>query len=380
MLNKLRNNASNLKTQGRDMSKKNIWTICGIVAIITAVIVILLVINNGKHSNTKPANAEGQEASVVDPEQSELDGIIIDDNGVYESNVESAKLDNKGHIILTLIDGSKLDQGYVGGKIDDGNHLVVFLNLDNSILKVQIVKDGGSAEPPENLGIEGYEFCGWKGDYNNITKDTIVYATYIKQGLYHTVTFCDEEGNIISSERVHTGANAVGPEVVPKRDGFVFSGWDKSVMNVNRDITVLPVFVEADSPLFVVDSVIGNPGKNELKVQIRLVNNPGICSAKLNVSYGYGLSLKSYAFSEELGGTSVGPETTPQTGQSVFLWYSYDADYYDDSVFVTLIFDVTDDAQGMQEIKLDYDSEDVFNQAGEDIHFDLANGAVRIPD
>lgn len=361
------------------MKKRNIWIIIALLAAILAVVLILIIVHNHKPFN------ENQSGTVVEDPTKETtkpdsNNIIEDEDYVYSSDAKSVVLNNKGHIVLTLEDGSKLDQGYFGGKIEAGSHLVVFVNLDNTILKVVIVKDGHSAEPPEYPGIEGYEFNGWRGDYNSVTEDTIVYATYIKLGFYHTVTFCDDKGQVISSEKVRAGANAIGPNFVPEREGFVFSGWDKSVMNVLNNITVSPTYVQAENPMFVVDSVSAKPGDTAVKVKVRLMNNPGICSSKLSISYGSGLSLVSYEFGDNLEGTSIGPESLPQTGQGVFLWYQYDADLMEDSDFLTLTFNVAEDAQGIQEITLNNDPEDMFNQGGEDIGFDLVNGAIRVID
>ena len=377
------------------MNKKAFWIVCAIIAVLAAAILVTIIIKYRNSSDEKETNTVSVETDNHNPsgkddetesktaeesngqEESEPDSDYIDEGIIYEPEAEAVKLNDEGHIMLTLEDGSTLDQGYVGGEVSDGSHVVVFVNLDNSILKAEIVEDGMDAEPPEYPGAEGYEFYEWKGDYTDITEDTVITATYTKRGFYHTITFFDVDGQEIMAERVHTGNNAAGPSEIPQREGYVFTGWDRSVMNIARSLDVKATYLEADKTMFIVDNVNAKSGEKNVVVQIRIANNPGICSAKVSVSFSPSLTLKSYDFNEkELEGTCVGPESVPMSDMGTFLWYRYDADLTSDICFVTLTFDVADNAQGMQEITLAYDQEDVFNQNNEDIYFNTVNGAV----
>ena len=55
---------------------------------------------------------------------------------------------------------------------------VVFKDIDGSILKEAIVKEGYSAVPPFDPIKEGYEFIGWDQEFANITNDFVVNALY----------------------------------------------------------------------------------------------------------------------------------------------------------------------------------------------------------
>lgn len=65
-----------------------------------------------------------------------------------------------------------------GGGQPEGTHTVRFIDVDGTILKSQYVADGGSATPPANPTREKCQFVKWLNSYDNITKDTDVFALY----------------------------------------------------------------------------------------------------------------------------------------------------------------------------------------------------------
>ena len=60
----------------------------------------------------------------------------------------------------------------------EGTHTVQFIDVDGAILKTQFVADGGSATPPANPTREKCQFVKWLNAYDNITKDTVVFALF----------------------------------------------------------------------------------------------------------------------------------------------------------------------------------------------------------
>ena len=60
----------------------------------------------------------------------------------------------------------------------EGTHAVQFIDVDGTILKSQYVADGGSATPPANPTREKCQFVKWLNAYDNITRDTDVFALY----------------------------------------------------------------------------------------------------------------------------------------------------------------------------------------------------------
>ena len=59
------------------------------------------------------------------------------------------------------------------------NHEVIFEDWDGTIISTQSVLTGDNATLPVAPTRDGYEFCGWSGNYTNVTSDTTVMAQYI---------------------------------------------------------------------------------------------------------------------------------------------------------------------------------------------------------
>lgn len=57
----------------------------------------------------------------------------------------------------------------------------------------------------------------------------------------HTVTYYNTDGSIISTQTVVEGGNAVVPEMIPEMEGYTFTGWDNSNINVTEDLIISPI-------------------------------------------------------------------------------------------------------------------------------------------
>lgn len=115
------------------------------------------------------------------------------------------------------------------------------------------VEHGKSANLPSTLNVEGYIFKGWDKDYTNITADTVITAILEPAGT-HTVTFV-VEGETYTVQAEHGGA--VIPPHIPTVDsnGNRFIGWDKSLDNIVIDTTITAVFATGDYHIvtFIID-------------------------------------------------------------------------------------------------------------------------------
>ena len=125
-------------------------------------------------------------------------------------------------------------------------YTVTFQDWDGTTLKTEQVEQGKSATAPANPTREGYIFTGWDKDFSNVQNDLTVTAQYKQNITYFTVTFFDWDGTELHTEQVEQGKDAVGPSN-PTREGYVFTGWSKSIKNVTSDLVVIAQY-EKETP------------------------------------------------------------------------------------------------------------------------------------
>lgn len=126
-------------------------------------------------------------------------------------------------------------------------YTVTFVDWDGTTLKTQTVEEGSSAIAPSNPTREGYTFTGWDVNYSNITSNLTVAAQYTIAT--YTVTFVDWDGTVLKTENVEHGSSATAPSN-PTRDGYIFTGWNKSYTNVTSNLTITALY-EIDSSTIV---------------------------------------------------------------------------------------------------------------------------------
>ena len=121
---------------------------------------------------------------------------------------------------------------------DEFKFNVTFLDHDDTVLKVDRVAQGGTAQPPNNPEREGYLFTGWRPSYDNITADLTVYAQYEKvdsENKKYIVRFIDHDDKVLYTQKVDPGEDAITPQA-PTRDGYTFTGWRPAITNVQQNL------------------------------------------------------------------------------------------------------------------------------------------------
>jgi uncharacterized repeat protein (TIGR02543 family) len=127
-------------------------------------------------------------------------------------------------------------------------YTVAFCDWDGRILKTQTVEQGQSAAPPGNPYREGYTFTGWDKSYSNVQSNLTVNAQYAENAkTVFTVTFCDWDGQTLKTQTVEQGQSAAPPGN-PYREGYTFTGWDKSYSNVQSNLTVNAQYTTDEPP------------------------------------------------------------------------------------------------------------------------------------
>lgn len=94
---------------------------------------------------------------------------------------------------------------------------------------------------------EEYKFIGWDESLDDITEDKDFHPLYESSDRYYTVTFVDENGEILYETEVKAGEEAVYKGATPTKPSdddydYTFSGWQSDVSEVTGDLTVLPSF------------------------------------------------------------------------------------------------------------------------------------------
>ena len=101
-------------------------------------------------------------------------------------------------------------------------HSVTFVDCDGTVLSAQSVAHGSAAIEPTAPDREGYAFIGWDKDFSNVTEDMTITAQYSANSYSITYTINGEE---YTAQTYEFGAAVSAPEyTVP--EGHTFSGWD----------------------------------------------------------------------------------------------------------------------------------------------------------
>ena len=101
-------------------------------------------------------------------------------------------------------------------------HSVTFVDYDGTVLSAQSVAHGSAAIEPTAPEREGYAFIGWDKDFSNVTEDMTVTAQYSANSYSITYTI---NGDEYTAQTYEFGAAVSAPEyTVP--EGHTFSGWD----------------------------------------------------------------------------------------------------------------------------------------------------------
>lgn len=113
-------------------------------------------------------------------------------------------------------------------------YTVTFVDWNGAKLQETQAEYGESVNAPADPRRNGYVFKGWDKTFDNITENTTVTAVYAK---LYTVSFIDWDGTELKSESVEEG-NAAHEPLVPMRAGYRFTGWDTDFYNVLSDLIV----------------------------------------------------------------------------------------------------------------------------------------------
>ncbi|MFA5006942.1 MAG: InlB B-repeat-containing protein [Candidatus Izemoplasmatales bacterium] len=128
-------------------------------------------------------------------------------------------------------------------------YTVVFYDYDGTtVLKTQMVTQGGSATPPADPARPAtdqftFAFSGWSGSYTNVTANATVLATYTATIRQYTVTFLNDDGTtVLGTSTVDYGTAATAPANPSKpataQYTYAFTGWSAVFNDVRSNFSV----------------------------------------------------------------------------------------------------------------------------------------------
>lgn len=118
-------------------------------------------------------------------------------------------------------------------------YIVRFLDWDNSVISTQTVTRGGSATAPPNPTRDGYTFTGWDKSFTNITANTDIHAQYTIKT--YIVRFLNWNNTVLDTQTINHGSNATPPSN-PVREGYTFTGWQGSYTNITANTDIIATY------------------------------------------------------------------------------------------------------------------------------------------
>lgn len=226
------------------------------------------------HKRVCPCGMEDADSHVWD------DGVAIDDADGVKNNIKYTCI---------VCGGTKI------GNASEAEYTVTFVDYDYAVISSQVVKAGESAIPPTNPIRKNYKFKGWSGDYNNISNNVTIRATYVR---VFTVTFVDRNNSHVKVYNdVEIGTDyddLLDIPAVPAIKGYS-GAWNGQYTNISENKMISPIYTA-----------------NKYKVSFEMPNGDLIPYIDANGT--------AHDFQEiEYGSFAVEPEHP----EYVFLWNEY---------------------------------------------------------
>jgi len=130
---------------------------------------------------------------------------------------------------------------------DDLHFTVIFKNYDETVLKTESVKKGGSATPPDNpsrlsTNEYSYIFKNWVGNFQKVNKNEIVIVNFDTEVRLYSVRFLNPDGAVLSSHQV-TFLSSLVPPNDPKMEGYEnytyrFVNWEGNYDDIANDMDI----------------------------------------------------------------------------------------------------------------------------------------------
>ena len=130
-------------------------------------------------------------------------------------------------------------------------YTVIFEDEDGTVLSTQQVAYGSKPTAPANPTKAAnaqytYTFSGWSPAVVAVTGNATYTATYSATVNMYTIVFEDNDGTVLSTQRVAYGDIPVEPETPTKPStaqySYTFAGWNQNTMTVTGDATYIATY------------------------------------------------------------------------------------------------------------------------------------------
>jgi murein DD-endopeptidase MepM/ murein hydrolase activator NlpD len=174
-------------------------------------------------------------------------GITFDSQGVIEGNtallpespeVEGHQFDSWSTATANIRNDMTIVAEYVP------NEYIVVLMDGDEVFDTKTVKHGESLGVGITPELFGGKFAGWVDPEGNVVEtisdNTVLTAKF--DAVEYTVTFIDRERNVLDTQSVMHGEEAIEPEPPSPPAGQIFFNWSDSTAYITEDMEIFPVY------------------------------------------------------------------------------------------------------------------------------------------
>lgn len=127
---------------------------------------------------------------------------------------------------------------------DRDEYTVTFADEDKTILGTEKIRYEGNAKPPKDPEKEEdakyvYTFSGWNGNYEHVTKDETVTASYDKEKRSYKVKY-RISGTLPENIEEHVWGEKISLKEAPKKEGYEFLGWTAENVKITENTFEMP--------------------------------------------------------------------------------------------------------------------------------------------
>ncbi len=198
---------------------------------------------------------------------------------------------------------------------------------------------------------------------------------------YFTVTFTDFDDTVLAVKITPEGGSVTAP-TEPKREGYLFKGWDKSFDNVKKDLTVKATYEKNDKPTIFVENVKAVSGSNDVAVAVSIRNNPGVLGMTLKCQYDdRAMTLKSVENGEAVANVLTLSKSKLLNNGCTFVWDGIEVkkDDIKDGDILIMHFKINDSVKnGKYPIVFSYEKDGIVDNNLKNVSVEMIDGCIEI--